>query len=67
MNDANVGDTPGTMEYRERVGRTVGTAFGGMETFERETLKLAQKPDRPKVGFLWFLFFSAVSVTLNWA
>merc|ERR1712127_974865 len=28
----------------------VGTAFGGMETFERETLKLSERPDRPKVS-----------------
>ena len=28
----------------------VGTAFGGVETFERETLKLAAKPERPKVS-----------------
>merc|ERR1719183_2115515 len=26
----------------------VGSAFGGMETFERETLKLWKKPERPK-------------------
>ena len=49
MKDGNVGDTPETMENRERIGVMVGTAFGGMETFERETLKLAKKPDRPKV------------------
>jgi 3-oxoacyl-[acyl-carrier-protein] synthase II len=28
----------------------VGSAFGGMETFEKETLKLAKKPERPKVS-----------------
>lgn len=50
LKDGNVGDTPETMENRERVGVMVGTAFGGMETFERETLKLAKNPDRPKVG-----------------
>lgn len=50
LKDGGVGDTPDTMENRERVGVMVGTAFGGMETFERETLKLAAKPERPKVG-----------------
>lgn len=34
----------------ERIGVMVGTAFGGMETFERETLKLHKKPERPKVS-----------------
>jgi len=34
----------------ERIGIMVGTAFGGMETFERETLKLHKKPERPKVS-----------------
>ncbi len=55
LKDANVGDTPETMENRARVGVMVGTAFGGMETFERETLKLAKKPDRPKVGCLSYV------------
>eukprot|EP00566_Odontella_aurita_P013131 CAMPEP_0113533516 /NCGR_PEP_ID=MMETSP0015_2-20120614/4653_1 /TAXON_ID=2838 /ORGANISM="Odontella" /LENGTH=476 /DNA_ID=CAMNT_0000432587 /DNA_START=292 /DNA_END=1722 /DNA_ORIENTATION=- /assembly_acc=CAM_ASM_000160 len=50
LKDAGVGDTPSTMEDPERCGVFVGTAFGGMETFERETLKLAKKPDRPKVS-----------------
>mmetsp|Transcript_10526 Transcript_10526/g.13346 ORF Transcript_10526/g.13346 Transcript_10526/m.13346 type:complete len:470 (-) Transcript_10526:144-1553(-) len=50
LKDANVGDTPETLENKERIGVMVGTAFGGMETFERETLKLAKKPDRPKVS-----------------
>ena len=49
LKDAGVGDTPETLENAERVGVMVGTAFGGMETFERETLKLAKKPERPKV------------------
>jgi len=44
-----LGDTPETLEDPERIGVMIGSAFGGMETFERETLKLAQKPDRPKV------------------
>lgn len=50
LKDAGVGDTPETLENAERIGVMVGTAFGGMETFERETLKLAKKPDRPKVS-----------------
>lgn len=49
LKDAQLGDTPETLENAERVGVMVGTAFGGMETFEQETLKLAQKPERPKV------------------
>jgi 3-oxoacyl-[acyl-carrier-protein] synthase II len=32
-----------------RVGCMVGSAFGGMESFEQETFKLAKKPERPKV------------------
>jgi len=50
LKDAGVGDTPDTLENAERIGVMVGTAFGGMETFERETLKLAKKPDRPRVS-----------------
>ena len=38
------------MKFSDRV--MVGTAFGGMETFEKETLKLAAKPERPKVRFV---------------
>lgn len=53
LKDGNVGDTPETMENRERIGVMVGTAFGGMETFERETLKLAAKPERPKVCIMY--------------
>lgn len=49
LKDAGLGDTPETMENPERVGAFIGTAFGGMETFEKETLKLAKKPERPKV------------------
>jgi 3-oxoacyl-[acyl-carrier-protein] synthase II len=49
LKDAGLGDTPQTLENPERIGVMVGSAFGGMETFERETLKLASKPDRPKV------------------
>ena len=50
LKDAGVGDTPDTMADPDRCGVFVGTAFGGMETFERETLKLAKNPDRPKVS-----------------
>jgi 3-oxoacyl-[acyl-carrier-protein] synthase II len=49
LKDAGVGDTPETLENADRIGVMVGSAFGGMETFEQETLKLAAKPDRPKV------------------
>ena len=49
LKDAKLGDTPATLENPERVGVMVGSAFGGMETFEKETLKLAKKPERPKV------------------
>lgn len=50
LKDAKLGDTPETLEKPERIGVFVGSAFGGMETFERETLKLAKKPERPKVS-----------------
>ena len=50
LKDAKLGDTPKTLENPERIGVMIGTAFGGMETFERETLKLAKKPERPKVN-----------------
>lgn len=50
LKDGGMGDTPKTLEHPERVGVMVGSAFGGMETFEKETLKLAKKPDRPKVS-----------------
>jgi 3-oxoacyl-[acyl-carrier-protein] synthase II len=50
LKDAGLGDTPETMEKSDRVGVMVGSAFGGMETFEQETLKLAEKPERPKVS-----------------
>jgi 3-oxoacyl-[acyl-carrier-protein] synthase II len=51
LKDAKLGDTPETLEHAERVGVMVGSAFGGMETFEKETLKLAKKPERPKVSW----------------
>eukprot|EP00563_Minutocellus_polymorphus_P015987 CAMPEP_0181057298 /NCGR_PEP_ID=MMETSP1070-20121207/20174_1 /TAXON_ID=265543 /ORGANISM="Minutocellus polymorphus, Strain NH13" /LENGTH=477 /DNA_ID=CAMNT_0023136699 /DNA_START=45 /DNA_END=1478 /DNA_ORIENTATION=+ len=50
LKDAGVGDTPDTLADPDRCGVFVGTAFGGMETFERETLKLAKNPSRPKVS-----------------
>lgn len=49
LKDGHVGDTPETLTNPERIGVMVGTAFGGMETFEQETLKLHKKPERPKV------------------
>lgn len=50
LKDGGVGDTPDTLEQPDRIGVMVGSAFGGMETFEKETLKLAKKPERPKVS-----------------
>jgi len=57
LKDAEVGDTPETMGVDDgviggcdSVGVMVGSAFGGMETFEKETLKLNKKPERPKVS-----------------
>jgi 3-oxoacyl-[acyl-carrier-protein] synthase II len=50
LKDAGLGDTPETLANPDRVGVMVGSAFGGMETFENETLKLAKKPERPKVS-----------------
>lgn len=50
LKDGGMGDTPETLENPDGVGVMVGSAFGGMETFEQETLKLAKKPERPKVG-----------------
>ena len=50
LKDAGMGDTPETLQNPERIGAMVGSAFGGMETFEKETLKLAKKPERPKVS-----------------
>lgn len=52
LKDAGLGDTPDSLENPERIGVMVGSAFGGMETFEQETLKLAQKPERPKVRLM---------------
>jgi hypothetical protein len=49
LKDAKLGDTPETLQNPDRIGVMVGTAFGGMETVEQETLKLHQKPERPKV------------------
>jgi 3-oxoacyl-[acyl-carrier-protein] synthase II len=49
LKDAGIGDTPDTLSNPPRVGVMIGTAFGGVDTFERETLKLAKRPDRPKV------------------
>eukprot|EP00970_Alexandrium_tamarense_P017586 scaffold10181_cov182-Alexandrium_tamarense.AAC.5 len=49
MKDAMLGDTPETLENAEKCGVFVGTAFGGMETFENEVLKLHKKPERPRL------------------
>lgn len=50
LQDAGLGDTPETLEDPQNIGCMVGTAFGGVETFEKQTLKLAAKPERPKVS-----------------
>lgn len=51
LKDAKMGDTPESLVIDpSRIGVMVGSAFGGMETFEQQTLALAQKPDRPKVS-----------------
>ena len=49
LRDANLPDNV-SENSPERIGVMVGTAFGGMETFENETLKLHKKPERPKVS-----------------
>ncbi len=54
MKDAMLGDTPETLENAEKCGVFVGTAFGGMETFENEVLKLHKKPERPRVSVRFF-------------
>ena len=51
LKDAKLGDTPETLENAEKIGVFVGTAFGGVETFEKEVLKLNKKPERPKVRY----------------
>eukprot|EP00529_Nitzschia_sp_RCC80_P022711 CAMPEP_0113511964 /NCGR_PEP_ID=MMETSP0014_2-20120614/39066_1 /TAXON_ID=2857 /ORGANISM="Nitzschia sp." /LENGTH=496 /DNA_ID=CAMNT_0000408249 /DNA_START=130 /DNA_END=1620 /DNA_ORIENTATION=- /assembly_acc=CAM_ASM_000159 len=50
LQDAKLGDTPETIEDPDKIGVMVGTAFGGMETFEQQTLKLAKNPEKPKVS-----------------
>jgi len=50
LRDSGLGDTPETLEDPASIGCMVGTAFGGMETVEKQTLKLAAKPERPKVS-----------------
>jgi Beta-ketoacyl synthase, N-terminal domain len=49
LQDGSYGDTHETIINPSRIGVMVGTAFGGMETLEEETLKLHKKPERPKV------------------
>lgn len=55
LKDADIPDVPESLPNPERIGVMVGSAFGGMETFEKETLKLAARPDRPKVSYLLFM------------
>merc|ERR1712161_42403 len=50
LRHSGLGDTPETLEDPASIGCMVGTAFGGMETVEKQTLKLAAKPERPKVS-----------------
>jgi len=50
LKDGGLSHTPDTISNPDRIGVMVGTAFGGMETFERETLRLDKNPDRPKVS-----------------
>lgn len=50
LQDAGLGDIPTTLKNKDRIGVLVGTAFGGVYTFEKETLKLSSRPDRPKVS-----------------
>jgi 3-oxoacyl-[acyl-carrier-protein] synthase II len=57
LKDADIGDTAETLKINPaRIGAMVGSAFGGMETFEQQTLALAAKPDRPKVRNLSSVF-----------
>lgn len=63
LQDAGLGDTPDTLEDPESIGVMVGTAFGGMETFEEQTLKLAKKPERPKVNTRWLRGVTQYSVS----
>ena len=63
LQDAGLGDTPDTLEDPESIGVMVGTAFGGMETFEEQTLKLAKKPERPKVNTRWLRGVTRCSVS----
>ena len=53
LKDANMGDVPETLPDPDKIGVMVGTAFGGLETIEREHIKLQKKPERPKVSELW--------------
>ena len=63
LQDAEYGDTHETIRNPTRIGVMVGTAFGGMETFEQETLKLHKKPERPKVRKvlkIWYEMFHSI-------
>ena len=46
----DAGLEPGAPSDPSRLGVMIGSAFGGAETFERETLKLHGNPSRPKVS-----------------
>eukprot|EP00934_Nitzschia_sp_Nitz4_P007875 Nitzschia sp. Nitz4//scaffold48_size128905//123736//125203//NITZ4_003624-RA/size128905-processed-gene-0.100-mRNA-1//1//CDS//3329553054//7865//frame0 len=50
LKDAGIGDTPDTLEDPENIGVMVGSAFGGAQTYEEQTLKLAKNPSKPKVS-----------------
>jgi len=56
LKDAKLGDTPETLDNAEKCGVFVGSAFGGIETFEKEVLKLHKKPERPKVRMILKVF-----------
>lgn len=64
LKDSGLGDTPETLRNPDRVGVMVGSAFGGMETFEQETLKLATKPERPKVRMFLLSCFARHQVVV---
>ena len=52
LKDADMGDVPETLPDPDMIGVMVGTAFGGLETIEKEHTKLQKKPERPKVSQL---------------
>jgi len=66
LKDAGLGDTPETLKNPERVGVMVGSAFGGIETSEQQTLKLASNPERPKVSRGHTSQLQGIFLTLVW-